>query len=77
MPDEIQHLTERVVLSLQIMGFPEQKEELCLIACAQELFNANCRRQPTLQYIEMEEMHKGKALVTGRGLPQKAKGNYY
>lgn len=71
---EIQHLTERRVLNLQIVGFLGQKEELHLIACAQELFNVNCRRQSTLQHIEMEKIHKDKLLVTER---QKAKGNYY
>lgn len=67
---EIQHLTERRVLSLQIMGFPGQKQELHLIACAEELFNVNCRRQSTLQYIEMEKMHKDKPLVTERQRPK-------
>lgn len=56
------------------MGFPGQKEELHLIACAQEPFNVNCRRQSTLQHIEMEKIHKDKLLVTER---QKAKDSYY
>lgn len=47
---------------------------LPLIACDQELFTVNCRKQSTLQYTGMEEIHKDKSLATER---QENQGNYY